>query len=814
MAMSPSLRKHGWRRAPVGGGASPVAAARWFQPRRCAVALLLVVFLIPGGTAWADDDFFTSSPGPLSTSHAGQDGPDSCNQCHDGGREVSRNKCLDCHDHSDMKARINSGKGFHASSLVRGKACESCHLEHKGKGYDIMGWRTVKGGQTGFDHELAGWALKGKHAAIDCAACHKNQNRQGLKLYLGEDRLCGSCHKDDQPHKFERRDMMECARCHGESVWKPGRSSPDFDHDNRQDALMPLVGSHEDVSCGKCHPRSVFNLPQDKPDFCGNCHKSPHDGHLFGKKDCQWCHSPAYGSNDTFKFDHDAKTKFDLGTSHSKLDCYGCHSKKMGEKKPGGACEASGCHADDNKHGERFAQFGSPPACAVCHPSSIWKPTAFQHGARTGFELKARHAEVACRSCHRGKGPADFEKLPPRNKCMSCHQHKNAHKGEYRDSKCLACHVQPGDIHVDRKRSAAENHGPLSEFPLIKGHKNLTCEQCHTDKQKGLTTFELTPAECAARCHEDSLHKGTLGDECSRCHVPGDFRATRFEHNKDTEFPLKGMHLKVPTCDSCHPKRQFDGTPKECSAQGCHAKDDAHKGRLGDKCEKCHAETGDNFFNHNTMSRYPLVGKHLNVRCADCHPSITFKPRPSSCFGCHPEPEVHLGQYGTVCETCHTPFGFEDIRPLHDVGDFSLRGSHDDLSCSRCHRDNRPLAGAGNLCINCHKQDDIHSNSLSPRCGECHTQWSFAPAQFDHMRVGCALTGLHRTLPCFDCHKNGQFGALSAACASCHRQDALRVRVDALHAGYTSCSNCHNSNSWRAVGGGTGIGLGRESICR
>ena len=37
------------------------------------------------------------------------------------------------------------------------------------------------------------------------------------------------------------------------------------------------------------------------------------------------------------------------------------------------------------------------------------------------------------------------------------------------------------------------------------------------------------------------------------------------------------------------------------------------------------------------------------------------------------------------------------------------------------------------------------------------TVWAFAPARFDHISVGCDLQGLHRTLPCVDCHKSGQF---------------------------------------------------------
>jgi hypothetical protein len=217
------------------------------------------------------------------------------------------------------------------------------------------------------------------------------------------------------------------------------------------------------------------------------------------------------------------------------------------------------------------------------------------------------------------------------------------------------------------------------------------------------------------------------------------------------------------------------------------------------------------------MSVFRLDGKHLQVRCADCHPSVTFKPRPTTCFGCHPEPAVHKGQYGTGCEQCHTTRTWEDIKPLHDVGDFSLRGQHGNIACERCHRDNRPLAGSGNLCINCHRQDDVHNNSLTPRCGECHTQWSFTPARFDHSRVGCNLTGLHRTVACFDCHKNGNFAAISPQCVSCHRDDAQRHAAAGLggtapsHAGYANCTGagCHNTNTWAS-----GFNLARESICR
>lgn len=103
-----------------------------YRPILVALAMFLAVVGSPGSAR--GDDFFSSSPGPLASSHADLDDPDRCNDCHTGGRDLSNDKCMDCHDHSNLKVRIAQGKGFHSSAAVRGKKCETCHLEHKGRG--------------------------------------------------------------------------------------------------------------------------------------------------------------------------------------------------------------------------------------------------------------------------------------------------------------------------------------------------------------------------------------------------------------------------------------------------------------------------------------------------------------------------------------------------------------------------------------------------------------------------------------------------------------------------------------------------------
>src|SRR5262245_12280089 len=112
----------------------------------------LLVLLVLRGEATAQE-FFGSSPGPLTASHGALDAKDHCNDCHIGeSKELSNDKCLGCHDHKDLAERISAGKGFHASTLVKGKKCESCHHEHKSRTYDLMGWGAIKGGEKGFDH--------------------------------------------------------------------------------------------------------------------------------------------------------------------------------------------------------------------------------------------------------------------------------------------------------------------------------------------------------------------------------------------------------------------------------------------------------------------------------------------------------------------------------------------------------------------------------------------------------------------------------------------------------------------------------------
>jgi hypothetical protein len=444
-----------------------------------------------------------------------------------------------------------------------------------------------------------------------------------------------------------------------------------FDHG---ETAMPLVGAHRRVACVRCHPNNVFSLGAVKPDACDNagCHRNVHTGHRFGVRPCVLCHSPAQPSMKQIRFDHE--NRFALGR-HTRLACYDCHTQARGTQPAEMACER--CHAASSHHGDRFRAFGKPPRCGTCHPATSWTASAFNHIASTKFSLHG-HPMETCRACHRGSRPDDFEDLHGATACKDCHAHRTVHadddhpKGKYDTTQCVRCHLITSPPTPRPWGIIASIHGPRGTFPLVRGHKDAACTQCHvTRSPAGKPRFEGVSRECGPACHDGDPHRGSLGVACRRCHVSGTWDALAFDHDqpfpsdargKVASFPLRGLHRTV-VCESCHPARDFAAASATCGADGCHGRDDAHQGKLGDACERCHTETGDNQFDH-TKSSFLLDGKHLNVRCGDCHLSVTFKPRPRTCAGCHPVPAFHrnsksdLAWYDDNCGGCHTTRGW------------------------------------------------------------------------------------------------------------------------------------------------------------
>jgi hypothetical protein len=773
----------------------------------------LAIFAISfGAQRSARASFFDSSPGKLARAHAYIDGPSNCAKCHvPGKRDVDPQKCLECHD--VVAKRISDKRGIHASSKALNRPCELCHKEHKGPDLDMFGWQTF-GGQSKFkdQHDISGFSLSGRHSVVDCDKCHKQKTATGRPSFLLASMSCQGCHKS--PHGELHDNLAGCDRCHDAKSWRPLEPMK-FDHN--QDSRFPIESKHIGVPCNSCHPKSMFRLSNWSSD-CTPCHKNVHGESLFGQKRCNSCHS-ARTEWTNIDFDHNHKTRFALEGPHRK-PCATCHPPTA-RTSPSRQCDA--CHKD--VHNGRFAKVGE---CATCHLSTTWGPELrFDHAHSTRFALTGRHEVIDCRACHRGKTESEYENFDElvsvvgtgktkqvKIACMGCHTHENVHKKQFTNDQCLKCHARSGDVNqtADPKAFAERvkiGHGPGKPFQLVDGHRISDCRKCHKNDN-----YRDMPKNCGS-CHEDRLHKGSLGkDTCLNCHEGARWAATKFDHDK-TNYPLLGKH-KEAQCESCHPSRQYKPTPTSCGDGACHLKDDAHERSLGTKCEQCHNPTGQLTFDHNdpkVPNRWHLDGKHQLVRCIGCHPDQKYKPAPVLCQGCHADPDAHKGELGLRCIGCHEPAGWKTIHTGHDIFPVRFGGAHDRLRCQECHTEGRLLQGMAQMCIVCHQRDDIHHNALGPRCSDCHTQQTFAAARFNHDRVGCTLIGIHRVLPCEDCHKGGNYMGLSPTCVSCHRDDAMRAAALAntgvAHEAQMRCGTCHNTTSFKpSFPGGT------ESICR
>jgi hypothetical protein len=179
---------------------------------------------------------------PMSEVHKGL----SCKACHESRYHElpGRALCLGCHQ--DISERIRDHRGYHAAPVSLKQPCGECHIEHRGP--SISGWLHAEE-EFRRDHQpLAGFALTGAHAQLDCGKCHYNA-APGRRTYLGASPACKSCH--GLPHGEVAEPLKDCARCHDTARFKPGLAVRRFDHDT--DTRYPLKEAQRTLPCADCH---------------------------------------------------------------------------------------------------------------------------------------------------------------------------------------------------------------------------------------------------------------------------------------------------------------------------------------------------------------------------------------------------------------------------------------------------------------------------------------------------------------------------------------------------------------------------------
>lgn len=500
-----------------------------------------------------------------------------------------RHAALGCEScHAARRIRDRPGLAAGGVNLARtflglNASCSSCHGDpHKGQFaprgctdcHDEDKWKPP----ARFDHDKTGFPLTGSHEAVACASCHKPRPDGSVRFKGVAHPTCASCHRD--PHAG--RMGTACASCHDPMGWQriaPGR----FDHGRTR---FPLTGRHEGVACSGCHTRGAGGaLKFEGTPFasCASCHKDPHAGRLGAV--CATCHTTAgFDRIQPGQFDH-ARTAFPLYGKHADVKCDSCH--RTGRPRPLRHARCTDCHED--RHAGQLAGRPDGGRCESCHDVNGFEPARFsaEDHARTRMPLTGAHLAVPCDACHR---EAPLERIralgvrpppsaPPRTgqmrfastACSECH--RDPHRGRTaRFGACETCHATAAwnAVRFDHARTG---------FPLVGGHARTPCRSCHGG-EGGAVVLGDRPTVCNA-CHEDP-HRGQFArrfgqggeTDCAACHDPESWPRVRFDHDRQTSFPLQGVHRSLP-CARCHLREidgratmEFTGIGRTCSA--CH----------------------------------------------------------------------------------------------------------------------------------------------------------------------------------------------------------------------------------------------------
>ncbi len=479
--------------------------------------------------------------------------------------------------------------------------------------------------------------------------------------------------------------------------------------------------------------------------------------------------------------------------SHADVEteCSSCHIAFDRDRQPE-LCLA--CHEDvasdisdeTGFHGLFAKENGEN--CGACHKDHLGRDAdivglneqSFDHDL-TDFRLLSGHADVACSNCH-----DDVQKRRDTpQKCFVCHESDNVHD-EFVGTNCDQCHSSTAwtDIVFDHD---------TTDYDLVGKHMDVACGDCHVDQ-----SFQNTPTSCFG-CHaEDDAHNGRSGEACENCHSPSGWSDTSFDHDRDTQFSLTGVHGEL-ICDDCHGSEPFkDKLEAVCTS--CHVEDDDHDGLFGKNCDTCHVAEGWSVvvFDHNIDTDHTLDGAHRELECTACHIEPVFEVQLlSGCNNCHEKDDSHEGTQGTTCQDCHNEKSWTDnVFFDHDLTRFPLLGEHAETECESCH-DSHRFRDTPAECSSCHSENNPHGDRLSDRCGLCHNPVDWAEWNFDHnTQTRYPLDGAHATVSCDACHRQSLATQvkLGSRCSDCHR-------ADDIHNGEFGfdCGRCHSAQSFKEV---------------
>ncbi len=205
----------------------------------------------------------------------------------------------------------------------------------------------------------------------------------------------------------------------------------------------------------------------------------------------------------------------------------------------------------------------------------------------------------------------------------------------------------------------------------------------------------------------------------------------------------------------------------------------------------------------------PVIEGHadLETDCRKCHVVFSPSSQPKLCMNCHEDIGDDIaGEHGyhgkmekAKCRSCHTDHKGREARIVkldekifdHRMTDFLLFGEHPNANCNRCHRPGKKHREAPQDCRDCHYDQDVHDEELGAQCEQCHDEFGWKGAEFDHSVTNFDLWPSHTDVACTECHAEHFYDETPTECIGCH----LKSDEHNGHFG-RDCGRCHQESAW------------------
>lgn len=215
-----------------------------------------------------------------------------CSACHtEAGWQLAQSAGASGFDHDRTGFPLRgahaqrSCSGCHTAKGKPATTCDGCHRDpHQGRHdgtcaecHTAVAWSDTN---TLAQHRRTRMPLTGRHAVLDCSACHK---RQGERAFSDTPTDCYSCHRAEyraDPNQIHHQAdgagqfSRACGTCHRTSSWTPAYTIPNTSRTTmalggQHDAVFVLsTGSHRSAACSACH----VDVRRARLVRCDGCH--------------------------------------------------------------------------------------------------------------------------------------------------------------------------------------------------------------------------------------------------------------------------------------------------------------------------------------------------------------------------------------------------------------------------------------------------------------------------------------------------------------------------------------------------------------